>query len=450
MDEAFAWYLDAHVRGGYDFLMQNYRPGDKICLFGFSRGAYTARALAGMLHKVGLLPRDNPEQVPFAYKLYKRTDPASITLAAGFKRTFCRGVRIEFVGVWETVASVGVIFSRTLPFITSNTTIKTFRHALSLDEHRAKFRPNLYHRPAPSAQASGKNPDAKAATASAPILNEKHKQKEMQKSSSLGKIRKWTGFLPNRSSKPGSLATDQTHLIRPMRDFEKDPANVDLTLATPDEVQDEDTMGPTDVLEVWFPGCHSDIGGSAVSDSTKLSLSDITLRWMVRHVVLAQCGVAFDNDALARANIPEAVFIGIGFPVTLPPTERTTAGAPVPSSSGSDSGSSDPDSGSADPNSGSSGPLTPAAMDKEDAVQPLHDELKLDPLWWLLEIVPTSYNWQDKKGRWHTSWSIHLGRGRHLPQKPIFHITVQERMNDAALKYTPKAVWPHGTEIYVQ
>jgi uncharacterized protein (DUF2235 family) len=52
IDEAVAWYLDAHVRGGYTFLMQNYRPGDKICIFGFSRGAYTARALAGMLHKV--------------------------------------------------------------------------------------------------------------------------------------------------------------------------------------------------------------------------------------------------------------------------------------------------------------------------------------------------------------------------------------------------------------
>jgi uncharacterized protein (DUF2235 family) len=64
-------YLNAHVRDGYHFLMQNYREGDKICLFGnlffcytasplyhynhagFSRGAYTARALAGFLHKVG-------------------------------------------------------------------------------------------------------------------------------------------------------------------------------------------------------------------------------------------------------------------------------------------------------------------------------------------------------------------------------------------------------------
>ena len=50
--------------------------------------------------QIGLLPRDNPEQVPFAYKLYKQTDAESLALAAGFKQTFCRDVKIEFVGVW--------------------------------------------------------------------------------------------------------------------------------------------------------------------------------------------------------------------------------------------------------------------------------------------------------------------------------------------------------------
>ena len=49
--------------------MQNYEANDKICIFGFSRGAYTARALAGMIHKVGLLPRCNHQQVPFAYAM---------------------------------------------------------------------------------------------------------------------------------------------------------------------------------------------------------------------------------------------------------------------------------------------------------------------------------------------------------------------------------------------
>ncbi|KAJ3502100.1 hypothetical protein NLJ89_g9037 [Agrocybe chaxingu] len=134
LDLAFAWYLDAHVTDGYKFLMQNYRAGDKICIFGFSRGAYTARALGGLLYKVGLLPRDNEAQVPFAYKMYKRTDEEGLKLCAGFKQTYCQSVNIEFMGVWETVASVGVVMGRTLPFTNSNSSIKTFRHALSLDE----------------------------------------------------------------------------------------------------------------------------------------------------------------------------------------------------------------------------------------------------------------------------------------------------------------------------
>ena len=50
--------------------------------------------------QIGLLPKDNPEQVPMAYKLFKQTDATSVQLAAGFKQTFCRDVKIEFVGVW--------------------------------------------------------------------------------------------------------------------------------------------------------------------------------------------------------------------------------------------------------------------------------------------------------------------------------------------------------------
>ena len=79
--------------------------GDKICLFGFSRGAYTARALAGMLHKVGLLPPDNFQQIPFAYKMYCRTDAEGWTQSTGFKKAFCIDVDIEFIGVWLVASS---------------------------------------------------------------------------------------------------------------------------------------------------------------------------------------------------------------------------------------------------------------------------------------------------------------------------------------------------------
>ncbi|KAI6044772.1 hypothetical protein EDC04DRAFT_261600 [Pisolithus marmoratus] len=144
LDEAIAWYIHTHVMDGYKFLMANYRTGDKICLFGFSRGAYTARALAGMLAKVGLLPRDNLQSVTFAYKYYKREDKEGEELAEEFKKTFCQEVHVEFVGVWDTVQSTGIVMSRSLPFTDTNMFIKTFRQALALDERRAKYEPNLY------------------------------------------------------------------------------------------------------------------------------------------------------------------------------------------------------------------------------------------------------------------------------------------------------------------
>lgn len=53
-----------------------------------------------LLEQIGLLPKDNPEQVPFAYKLFKKTDAKNVDLAQGFKETFCRDVSIDFVGVW--------------------------------------------------------------------------------------------------------------------------------------------------------------------------------------------------------------------------------------------------------------------------------------------------------------------------------------------------------------
>ncbi|PCH40124.1 hypothetical protein WOLCODRAFT_98323 [Wolfiporia cocos MD-104 SS10] len=396
LDQCVAWYLDAHVRGGYQFLMQNYHPGDKICLFGFSRGAYTARALAGMLHKIGLLPRDNPEQIPFAYKLYKRTDADSVELAAGFKQTFCRDVQIEFVGVWDTVASVGTLVSRRLPFIANNTTIRTFRHALSLDEHRARFRPNLYHRPSPSSEAKA---DRKENVTTPHEVDQEGSQKLHVRRASQMSLRQWTN-LPSRAA--------------------------NLRWGADEEKTEEPAAG-TDVLEVWFAGCHCDVGGSAVEDSVKLSLSHITLRWMVRQIMLAQCGITFDDNALRRLNIPPSVVTGIEFPITPPQVEKRPQ---TSSSSGSDA-------------------ERPDTLDKMNALQPLHDELYRRAFWWILEVLPMSYNWQEKSGKWRTSWCIHFAKGRHLPEHPSFHVTVKERMNDKALQYHPRAIWKSGTEVYV-
>ncbi|KAI9368585.1 hypothetical protein BJX61DRAFT_546405 [Aspergillus egyptiacus] len=72
LDQAFGTTFDHHVMAGYRFLMRYYEPGDKIYMFGFSRGAFTAKFLARMIHTVGLLCRGNEEMVPFAFRLYQR------------------------------------------------------------------------------------------------------------------------------------------------------------------------------------------------------------------------------------------------------------------------------------------------------------------------------------------------------------------------------------------
>ena len=82
------------------------RAGDQICIFGFSRGAYTARALAGMLQKVGLLPTSNLEQLPFAYAMYAKDDEEGRRLSTQFKQTFSIHVTIKFLGVWYVIQHI--------------------------------------------------------------------------------------------------------------------------------------------------------------------------------------------------------------------------------------------------------------------------------------------------------------------------------------------------------
>ena len=99
VDMAVGSGLGEHVKDAYRFLMQTYREGDRICVFGFSRGSYTARCLAGMLHKVGLLPAHNIAQVPFAYNFYKDDSAEGWKMSTEFKKTFCIDASVYFVGV---------------------------------------------------------------------------------------------------------------------------------------------------------------------------------------------------------------------------------------------------------------------------------------------------------------------------------------------------------------
>ncbi|KZP18212.1 hypothetical protein FIBSPDRAFT_829469, partial [Athelia psychrophila] len=151
IDLAIAWNFEKVLLGAYRWLSEHYQPGDRIFLFGtvfdiargFSRGAFQVRALAGMIEKVGLPHEGNEEQIPFAFELYASAyGPEREKAAKHFKKTFsAKGVRVHFIGVWDTVASIGIFKGKTLPLTDSCGHVCTFRHALALDERRANFLP---------------------------------------------------------------------------------------------------------------------------------------------------------------------------------------------------------------------------------------------------------------------------------------------------------------------
>lgn len=146
MDLAFGILLGAQVQRAYRFVMDQYRSGDRIYLFGFSRGAYTARVLAGMLYKVGLLEPGNEELIPFAWNMYLRGHSNSDEdVVQGFRHTFCYRPPIAMLGLWDTVSSIRWAMKTVhLDFTATNPRVQLVRHAVAIDERRAYFRQNLW------------------------------------------------------------------------------------------------------------------------------------------------------------------------------------------------------------------------------------------------------------------------------------------------------------------
>ncbi len=143
LGKLFGHGLSENIENGYRFLMRHYRDGDRVFLFGFSRGAYAVRALAGMLRKCGLLYPEQAACVPYARRLYQtRGNDAE---AAGFRATFSRPCPVYFMGLWDTVASLGYIYSRRRFFNARlGEDVRAGCHALSIDERRPKFEPLLW------------------------------------------------------------------------------------------------------------------------------------------------------------------------------------------------------------------------------------------------------------------------------------------------------------------
>ncbi|MHB1586821.1 MAG: DUF2235 domain-containing protein [Acidiferrobacteraceae bacterium] len=163
--------LDQHVQHLYTYLVQNYEPGDRLYLVGFSRGAFTARCLAGLIRKSGILKPEHRDQVSAAYRQYLDISihPDS-DAAKGFRQGYAwdefidpTDFIIHFIGVFDTVGALGVpaTWISTALMQLHDTTLSRFVHyayqALAIDEHRREFAPcpwmpNLTTGPRPAGQ----------------------------------------------------------------------------------------------------------------------------------------------------------------------------------------------------------------------------------------------------------------------------------------------------------
>lgn len=150
---AFGHGLFENIQQAYRFVVESYRPGDRLVLFGFSRGAYTARSLAGLITRVGILRKKYISNIERVYELYRdpRSTPGEIER---YSEQFCHADReIDFLGVWDTVGSLGIPL-KSLNWTTSwlykfhdtklSPQVKHAFHAVAIDEKRRSFVPTLW------------------------------------------------------------------------------------------------------------------------------------------------------------------------------------------------------------------------------------------------------------------------------------------------------------------
>jgi uncharacterized protein (DUF2235 family) len=330
---AFGAGFKANVLDAYQYLMNTYNDGDDIYIFGFSRGAYTARALASMLHGYGLLCRGNEGHLLYAWNMFqenmaitrkrqtqsKAKESGSITPNKAFKLTYSHDVTIRFMGIWDTVSSVGWINKPLrLLSVAQNPILQVGRHAISIDERRAFYRDNLWGEPVP-------------------------------------------------------FDSQDWH-----QSFKKQKIQQDLA-------------------QVWFPGAHSDVGGSY--GQADAAPANVTLEWMIKE--LQRHGALLCQDRID-------LVLG-----RLDPDHPDFNPAAAPHL--------DPDI------------VKIYKFPKKDNC--LHDSLTWK--WWLLQLLPQQYYSKDNDV---IQLRVPFGRPRAIPAHAIIHGSAKDRLDattQGQQKYCP-------------
>jgi uncharacterized protein (DUF2235 family) len=281
--------------------MRHYQAGAKVYIFGFSRGAYTARFLNEMLDYVGLLGPDNEEVVPFIWDAFVswklgRTDNnreekhrAFVTMKIS-RETLSRPMdRVHFLGMFDAVNSIAD-FEVNVDGMPSS---KVVRHAVSIDERRIKFRP---------------------------VLLRSHKDEWVRKTSLHEKKhakKAWTNDNEHNSGPP--VLPEIPNVSPPSKDQGI-------------KVEDGDDDDMQDIEEMWFPGGHADIGGGwSLGAKEEWPLTHTPLVWMVQEA--RRVGLRLDLDKMKQYECVEEHHGGSGLEDTSN-LERDISGLGLPADQG--------------------------------------------------------------------------------------------------------------------
>lgn len=479
--------FDEHVVGGYRFLMRFYAPGDEIYIFGFSRGAYIARFLAEMLDYVGLLSHGNEEMVAFAWKAFsqwqcrrsagaddvegQKKKAEMYEFMKGFRETFSRPVRrIRFLGVFDTVNSVPRFetawMERSKFPYTARSSAKVIRHAVSIDERRAKFRQDLMYQ---SRDKSKTNPHSHHHDPVGQMMHGIHEKYRHRPHLMPGIDAAHRKAIMGQDEHRGRRPSEIKDLGPPVSGDVTDPApfrqhsrsksrNTHRTCDTASEISakapyddgDEDDWeseneAGQDIDEIWFAGGHGDIGGGWPVEPGTKSTSHVPLVWMVREAMKA--GLTFDVEKVVAMGCSEALGDPTtdgslegqnGKQVTMLPDIRISASSPPDSSSSEKGGQSGGQS------------ISPTATMTDHQLSPfdemlhkahiarIHDSLDFDCgmsfssvlAWKFMEYMPFRRMDLQSDGSWKPiRWPLPCGEVRDIPDNVRVHGSVIRRMH---------------------
>ncbi|TID29545.1 hypothetical protein CANINC_001819 [Pichia inconspicua] len=396
IDSAIALSIDYHVIEAYRYLINIYQPDDKIFLFGFSRGSFIARILAGMIEKIGLLDKGLEGLVKTAWEIYRDWEKVGQP-----KRVQCTG----FLKLFK----------------------QTFcRHAVSLHERRSKFKQNL--------------------------------------------------FIPH-SYLPHFL--ERNCSCESLIDHVDDDANSPAFSAIPFPEEDSVTRShhvslkfsygcSNDLLELWFSGDHSDIGGNWPFDENGTKISVLPLRWILSFAI--EYGVMFKQNAIQEFNMK---FTPLRSCLAYQHDILSFKGHTYPDYvSGYCEPENDERYDSQDPSNLETGFGITTAHDSyiEDGSPILkspifpnfqkywkstslevfeankghgNNSLLFTLFWWILEIFPIGYMVENKEGKWRPLYWPNLGEKRNLPHYAKLHWSLLWR-----LKFTNDVDFSHLPKIY--